>query len=308
MNTAKNQIPAYYPETLTQYKLTSDVKKIIKKIKLKPTTVIVLTELTRYYPNIFPAQKKLATECNLSLRSITNAIDELVKNNLIITAGGVGESLRYLFTPKFFEIIDFAQPISKTCVTPYAKCAYPPKLETQLTQDVKPSILSLTNNTNKQTNNKIIHTEKVVPIQTKNENDEIFKILNSWGFEFGFVAIKKHGIEKIKKTMEIVEKLNPSNKGAYLRKILKNPVPQEQFQAEKKPKYHSDCHIKGMSYPNVNEVMKESESVKVGSPLDLSEDRAKAWLNNLPKFLEKSYFAREVRKKWGWVENNARKN
>ena len=106
----------------------------------------------------------------------------------------------------------------------------------------------------------------------------------------------KDGIKMIPKEIkkEKNKKRDFKNPFSYNNKQVQlKELPQKN--SEDKPrKYHSDCHIKGMDYPKY-----KPEKVKIGSPLDMTEEQATRWLNGLPKFLEKSFFATEVRKKWG---------
>jgi DNA-binding transcriptional regulator GbsR (MarR family) len=46
------------------------------------------------------------------------------------------------------------------------------------------------------------------------------------------------------------------------------------------------------------EMLKQSQEIKKGSPLDLAKDEAVAWYSSLPEILKNSYFAKEIRKKW----------
>lgn len=66
------------------------------------------------------------------------------------------------------------------------------------------------------------------------------------------------------------------------------------FKKNDLPKYHSNCHITGINIPKYI-----PEEIKRETPLDMTKEQAIEFLNNLPKPLQNSFFAVELRKKWG---------
>lgn len=86
---------------------------IFSKIKLSPSARLVLRCLVDFWnPSkglVFPGQKKIAEYTGSSDKSITNAVNELRKENLILTSGPAGGKLKYFFTPKFFELVKIAE-------------------------------------------------------------------------------------------------------------------------------------------------------------------------------------------------------
>lgn len=98
MNTAKKHVTHGF----TQFELTKKVLNNLSQFKLKPTTINVLLYLTSCYnPKnnyVFPKQKTIATVFNCSERSVIRAIQELVKEGLIIVECNCTN--RYKFTSK----------------------------------------------------------------------------------------------------------------------------------------------------------------------------------------------------------------
>ena len=88
-------------------------KRLFTKIKLTASARLVLRCLVDFWnPNkglVHPGQKIIAECSGVSLRSVNEAIDELRKNNIILTSGSTGEKLKYFFTPYFFELLEITQ-------------------------------------------------------------------------------------------------------------------------------------------------------------------------------------------------------
>jgi DNA-binding transcriptional regulator GbsR (MarR family) len=86
---------------------------IFSKVKLSPSARLVLRCLVDFWnPNkglVFPGQKKIAEYTGSSDKSVTNAVNELRKENLIFTAGAAGGKLKYYFTAKFFELLKITE-------------------------------------------------------------------------------------------------------------------------------------------------------------------------------------------------------
>lgn len=98
MNTAKK----HATHGFTQFELTKQILNNLSQFKLKPTTINVLLYLTSCYnpknQYVFPKQKTIAAVFNCSERSVIRAIQELVKEGLIIVECKCTN--RYKFTPR----------------------------------------------------------------------------------------------------------------------------------------------------------------------------------------------------------------
>lgn len=92
------------------------------------------------------------------------------------------------------------------------------------------------------------------------------------------------------KYAEVFEKLSEYDFGVY--KGLKGYEKEEWLKAKKKDfaLSQNSAHLQA----NI-----EIQKRNTGSPLDLSKDEAVRFLNNLMPELKNSFFAREIRKKWG---------
>lgn len=86
----------------TQFELTKRVLNNLSQFRLKPTTINVLLYLTSCYnpknQYVFPKQKTIAAVFNCSERSVVRAIQELVKEGLIIVE--CKYTNRYRFTSR----------------------------------------------------------------------------------------------------------------------------------------------------------------------------------------------------------------
>lgn len=97
--------------------------KIFSKIKLSPSARLVLRCLVDFYnPNkglVFPSQKTIAECTGASENSVTNAINELRAERLILSTKH-GAHLNYYFTNIFFELLGIGVTNPKNCdsITP----------------------------------------------------------------------------------------------------------------------------------------------------------------------------------------------
>jgi DNA-binding transcriptional MocR family regulator len=84
---------------------------------MSPTARLVLITLCSYHNPTkaysFPRQKTLAESTGASLKSVTNAINELRLLGLLMTTGELGDTLKYHFTAKFFELVKITNPCVK---------------------------------------------------------------------------------------------------------------------------------------------------------------------------------------------------
>ena len=90
--------------------------KLFNKIKLSPTARLVLRCLADFWnPSkglVYPGQRTIAECTGASENSITNAVNELRENNLILTAKK-GIHLNYYFTNTFFDLLEIGENIPK---------------------------------------------------------------------------------------------------------------------------------------------------------------------------------------------------
>lgn len=102
MKRGENTAKSMSQHGFTQFELTKKVLNNLSQFKLKPTTINVLLYLTSCYnPKnnyVFPKQKTIASVFNCSERSVIRAIQELVKEGLIIVECNCTN--RYKFTSK----------------------------------------------------------------------------------------------------------------------------------------------------------------------------------------------------------------
>lgn len=66
-----------------------------------------------------------------------------------------------------------------------------------------------------------------------------------------------------------------------------------------KKSFYFDQGIAYKSPELTRQELETSQNVEKACPLDYNKNEALIWLSNLPDILKNSYFAREVRKKWG---------
>jgi|GEM_PF-2771038 len=86
---------------------------IFSKIKLSPSARLVLRCLVDFWnPEkglVYPGQKKIAEYTGMTRESVNKCINELRKENLVLSSGAAGEKLKYCFTPIFFELVKTSQ-------------------------------------------------------------------------------------------------------------------------------------------------------------------------------------------------------
>lgn len=107
----KENVKDYYKQgkSMSAYELTSAVYRSgsLQRIKLAPTTKLVLMALTNHYnpakADMFPSQKYLAVQLGIGTRSVARAIDELRKKGLVIYETKTVN--RYRFTNTFFSLV-----------------------------------------------------------------------------------------------------------------------------------------------------------------------------------------------------------
>ena len=100
--------------------------KIFSKVKLSASARLILRCLIDFYnPSkglVYPGQKMIAECTGVSQRSITNAVEELRQQGIILTTKKINH-LNYHFTKKFFELAGIADTTSNNCSQQIAKTA-----------------------------------------------------------------------------------------------------------------------------------------------------------------------------------------
>ena len=79
---------------------------ILNKVKLTPTSKLVLIALANHYPKVFPSQKFIADQLGITERSVIRAIQELKNKGLILYI--TKNVNNYTFTNIFFEMINLS--------------------------------------------------------------------------------------------------------------------------------------------------------------------------------------------------------
>lgn len=122
MNTAKKQST----HAITQFELTKDLLQNLNKFNLSPIGKLVLLELSTHYNNkkesavVFPSMNHISEVLGVSLTSVKQAINDLIKEGLIIKSKRdkiKGNYNKYVLTLKVqnttvekAEIESFKQP------------------------------------------------------------------------------------------------------------------------------------------------------------------------------------------------------
>ena len=93
----------------TSYELITQWTDVAYTLNLSAIAIHIMIHLLRYYnPNkkyVFPHQETLAKRTNTSLATVKRAINELIKNNLLIRTRKNNGNL-YVFTGKLFELLN----------------------------------------------------------------------------------------------------------------------------------------------------------------------------------------------------------
>ena len=114
------------PQEITQFELSNLIRKckLFSKIKLAPSTRLVLESLVFHYPNIRVKAETIADETGCGLKSIENALKELKEKNLIVITY-TGRSSIFHLTPFFYSLLEITDQIPKNVRNRSAKIAVP---------------------------------------------------------------------------------------------------------------------------------------------------------------------------------------
>ena len=98
----KNTVKKHAQHGFSQFKFTNYLLNNLSQFKLSPSAKLVLLELSTCYnpknADVFPKQKTLAQKIGISERSVVRAIQELVKEGLILVESKYTN--HYIFTAK----------------------------------------------------------------------------------------------------------------------------------------------------------------------------------------------------------------
>ena len=113
-------------KTVTQFELSNLIRKskLFSRIKLRPSTRLVLESLVYHYPNIRINSKTLSEETGNCLKSIETSLKELKELNLIVITY-TGRSSIFNLTQKFFDLLEVADQIPKKIRTRSANITLP---------------------------------------------------------------------------------------------------------------------------------------------------------------------------------------
>ena len=122
----KMQTKAAVKQIVTQFELSNLIRKckLFNKVKLAPSTRLVLESLVYHYPNIKVNIKTIEEETGNSRRSVDNALSELKTKGLIITIQ-TGRSSIFKLTQSLFDLLEVAQPTCKKEPIRHAEVAFP---------------------------------------------------------------------------------------------------------------------------------------------------------------------------------------
>lgn len=183
--------------------------KIASTLKLTHSEYRVMCTLiglyNKEYNKAFPTIDYLAKHCTMGKVTVIKGLNRLVELNLLVVAKTPGKRNNYYFSKLLLNKAS-SSPVepqrSSVCKTTYKQI----KIETNKNQ-------SSSNNKNDDES-----------IKTTNMSDykEVISKLDIWGFTGAKKLLKQKSVETIKKFIELVENINPDNKGAYLRALINN--------------------------------------------------------------------------------------
>ena len=95
----------------TQFELSKKLFQNLNKFEVTPATKLVLQALANCYnpknDDVFPKEKTLAAQLGISEKSVSRAVIELKKENIVMYQTK-GKLNRYVFTPKFFALVNMS--------------------------------------------------------------------------------------------------------------------------------------------------------------------------------------------------------
>jgi predicted transcriptional regulator len=208
-----------------------NLNKLASELRLSHAEYRVMGLLIGYWnkkeTKAFPTVKTMAKQATMSNSTILKSLNSLSQKGLILIVkdGKNGRQSYYLNEKKF--LCDQ----SNTSVT------------TKKPHSITPCSNSI-NRTNRYKQNRIkpsfdkTITDSIKTLPVKNDDEiklsnypslniiedrHVLEKLLLWGFVDPQKIIKQHGINHIKKMLDVMNQCNPRNPGAYLRTLLKNP-------------------------------------------------------------------------------------
>ncbi|MGD9581781.1 MAG: helix-turn-helix domain-containing protein [Vampirovibrionia bacterium] len=208
-NVMTNSLIANYTYQHIQGIMLLNLNKLASKIKLSHSEYRVICTLIGLYNKntnkAFPTIEYLASTCCMGKSTIIKCLNSLVENNLLIVVKTPGKRNNYYFSNNILiaQSTPHVEPERRTsCKTVH---------------DYKP----INNITNK--NQSLFNQNDDVTLKTTdiNEFKAILNKLNTWHYSGAKKLLKQKSLKEIKKLIDLVEKHNPDNKGAYLRSLVK---------------------------------------------------------------------------------------
>lgn len=177
----------------------------------------------------FPTIEYLSKICHMGKATVIKTLNKLVDLNLLVVVKTKGKRNNYYFSNLLLEPRSSSPKKPSrgfTCETLHEEKQIKKKTEKILTScnKTKPDKPIIT---------RIINDPYSKP-SSLTEYRKVIEKLESWSFAGAKKAIKTYGVKKIQALIQIVEKNNPGNSGAYLRTLLE--LPDEIIQSNDKNK------------------------------------------------------------------------
>jgi len=229
--------------SFTNYDLFVSIydSEIAKAFDLKPSSLLVLNGLSRYYNYkngvVFPGIETLATHLHLSEKTVRTCILELVKKGLILKTKKRSHNV-YCFTNLFWNYIKAPAEKSNKITNRTGNLGIKSPVNFTAKQN-KDKQNKLTSSCKKNDDDFIEKNQDIKPIQKiesdqeiqinttedKKEYQELIIKLETLNITDAFNLISKYGVKKINKLLKFIEgNANIINPGAYLRKLLENNI------------------------------------------------------------------------------------
>ena len=204
-----NYVETNYTYQHIQGCLLLGFNKVASDLKLNHAEYRIMATLIGYYNKThgkaYPTTRQLVKDCCMSNTTLLKGLNKLNELGLIITIkDSQFRRQQYHINKQRFINLSSATNTKAINATPCSN-----------THDIK----LIDNKTNKKIISSKINDDK---FKTSNlsEYREILNKLDSWGYVGVKKIIKQKGLKKIQDLIKLVENLNPSNKGAYLRALI----------------------------------------------------------------------------------------
>ena len=190
-------------KSLTQFDLSNAIRKskLFSRVKLKPTSRLVLESLVYHYPKIRVYVQTLSEETGASSRAVENALQELKEKGLIIITQ-TGRSSIYKLTAKFFELVNYAEQTSQKVHNRHAKNAVLQNKQNLIKKETK-------------------HASKADDDNLKISKETYYQLKSLNVYNIRNIA-NKYDESVIKQAIEETNKRNTNNPAGYLTTLLKS--------------------------------------------------------------------------------------